>query len=85
MQKLFIYFGNQLTFFVLSLENISSHSKCCLFILLMVSFAVQNLLGLFESKLFIFVFISIILRIRVKEDLAVICVKDCSVSKIVYF
>ena len=45
--------------------------------LLMVSFAIQNLLGLFESQLFIFVFIFI--TIGQKKDLAVIHVKGvCS-------
>ena len=37
------------------------HSMCYLFILLMVSFAVQKLLSLIRSCLFIFVFISITL------------------------
>ena len=40
---------------------ILSHSKCCLFILSVVSFAVQKLLSLISSHLFIFVFISITL------------------------
>ena len=38
--------------------NIFSHSVCCLFILLMVSFSVQKLVGLNRSHLFIFAFIS---------------------------
>ena len=41
--------------------NIFSHSEGCLFILLMVSFAVQKLLSLVRSHLFIFVFILITL------------------------
>jgi len=41
--------------------NISSHSEGCLFILLMISFAVQKLLGLIRPCLFIFVFIFITL------------------------
>ena len=41
--------------------NIFSHSKGCLFILFMVSFAVQKLVSLIRSHLFIFVFIVIIL------------------------
>jgi len=41
--------------------NIVSHSVSCLFILFMVSFAVQNLLSLIRSHLFIFVFIFITL------------------------
>ena len=44
------------------LANIFSHSVGCLFILFMVSFAVQKLLNLIRFHLFIFVFISIVLR-----------------------
>ena len=44
-----------------SFTNIFSHSECCLFILFMVSFAVQNLLSYIRCYLFIFVFISITL------------------------
>ena len=43
---------------VVSFANIFSHSEGCLFILFMVSFAVQKLLSLIKSHLFIFVFIS---------------------------
>ena len=39
--------------------NIFSHYEGCLFILFMVSFAVQKLLSLIRSHLFIFVFIFI--------------------------
>ena len=46
---------------VASFANIFSHSVGCLFILFMVSFAVQNLVSLIRSYLFIFVFISIAL------------------------
>ena len=46
---------------VASFENIFSHSEGCLFILFMVSFAVQKLLSLIRSHLFIFVFIFITL------------------------
>ena len=42
--------------------NISSQSVGCLFILFMVSFAMQKLLSLIRSHLFIFVFIFITLR-----------------------
>ena len=41
------------------LANIFSHSEGCLFVLCMVSFAVQKLLSFIRSHLFIFVFISI--------------------------
>ena len=44
---------------VASFANIFSHSEGCLFILFMVSFAVQKLLSFVRSRLFIFVFISI--------------------------
>ena len=46
---------------VVSCANIFSHSEGCLFILFIVSFAVQKLLSLIRSHLFIFVFISITL------------------------
>ena len=46
---------------VVSFAIISSHSEGCLFTLLIVSFAVQNLLRLIRSHLLIFVFISITL------------------------
>ena len=46
---------------VVSFANIFSHSECCLFLLFMVSFAVQKLLSLIKSHLFIFVFISVTL------------------------
>ena len=46
---------------VVSFAVISSHSKDCLFTLLMVSFAVQKLLSLIRAHLFSFVFISITL------------------------
>ena len=44
---------------VASFPNTFSHSEGCLFVLLMVSFAVQELLSFIRSHLFIFVFISI--------------------------
>ena len=44
---------------VASFANIFSHSEGCLFILFMVSFAVEKLLSLIRSYLFIFVFIPI--------------------------
>ena len=46
---------------VTSLANIFSHSVGCLFVWFMVSFAVQMLVSLIRSHLFIFVFISIAL------------------------
>ena len=44
---------------VVSFANIFSHSEGCFFVLFMVSFAVQKLLSLIKSYLFIFGFISI--------------------------
>ena len=44
-----------------SFANIFSHSEGCLFVLLIVSFAVQKLLNFFRFHLFIFVFIFITL------------------------
>ena len=46
---------------VASFANIFSHSEGCLFVLFMVSFAVEKLLSFIRSHLFIFVFISITL------------------------
>ena len=46
---------------IVSFANIFSHSEGCLFILFMVSFAVQELLSFIRSHLFIFVFISVTL------------------------
>ena len=54
---------------VASFANIFSHSEGCLFVLFMVSFAVQKLLGFIRSHLFIFVFISISLGGRSKRIL----------------
>ena len=54
---------------VISFANIFSHSIGCLFILLMVSFAVQKLLSLIRSHLFIFAFISFALGHRSRKNL----------------
>ena len=47
-----------------SFAYIFSHSECCLFVLFIVSFAVQKLLSLIRSHLFIFAFISFALGDR---------------------
>uniref|UniRef100_A0A8D0J618 Uncharacterized protein n=1 Tax=Sus scrofa TaxID=9823 RepID=A0A8D0J618_PIG len=61
LQKVFINFEiNPLS--VDSFANIFSHFVHCLFILFRVSFAVQKLLSLMKSHLFIFVFTVITLR-----------------------
>ena len=54
---------------VASFANIFSHSVCCLFVLLMFSFAVQKLLSLIRSNLFIFVFIFFTLGGELKKIL----------------
>ena len=59
---------------IVSFANIFSHSEGCLFVLFMVSFAVQKLLRLIKSQLFIFVFISVTLGGGSKKDLAVVYV-----------
>ena len=59
---IFLYTNNELISHnpvsVISFANISSHSVDCLFVLSMVSFAVQKLSNLMRSHLFIFAFIS---------------------------
>ena len=57
---LYIFEINSLS--VASFTIIFSHSEGCLFTLLIVFFAVQKLLSLIRSHLFIFAFISITLR-----------------------
>ena len=68
---------------VVSFAIIFSHSKSCLFTLLIVCFAVQKLLSLIRSHLFTFVFISITQR-WVIEDLALIYVMECSAYVFLY-
>ena len=59
---------------VTSFASIFSHSVGFLFVLFMVSFAVQKLLSLIRSHLFIFVFTFITLGGGSKKDLAMIYV-----------
>ena len=59
MSYLYIFEINSLS--VASFTIIFSHSECCFFTLLIVSFVVQKLLSLIRSHLFIFAFISITL------------------------
>ena len=54
---------------VASFANIFSHSEGCLLVLFMVSFAVQKLLSLLRSHLFIFAYISFALGDRSKKIL----------------
>ena len=72
---LLVYFGDY-SISVASFEIIFSHSEGYLFIVCIVSFAVQKLLSLIRPHVFIFVFISI--RKWVKEDHAAVYVKECS-------
>ena len=58
--------------------QVFSPSEGCLFVLFMASFAVQKLLSLMKSPLFIFVYISITLGGGSIEDLALIYVIECS-------
>ena len=51
---------------VISFANIFSYSVACLFILLMVSLAVQKLLNLIRSYLFMFAFVSFKRQIKKK-------------------
>ena len=55
--------------FVISFANIFCHSVGCLYILSVVSYAVQELLSLIRSHLFIFAFISFALGDRSKKIL----------------
>ena len=61
---------------VTSFANILSHSVCCLFVLFMVPFAVQNLLSLIRPSLFIFVFIFITLGGRTEKILLQLMTKS---------
>ena len=67
MRCLYILEINPLS--VASFAIIFSHSEGCLFILFIVSFAVQRLLSLIRNHLFIFVFISITLGAESKRIL----------------
>ena len=60
-----------------SLAKIFSHSVGCLFVLFRVSFAVQKLLSLMKSHLFIFVFIVSTLGGGSEKMLAVVYVGEC--------
>ena len=60
---------------VATFENIFSLTIRCLFDLLIVSFAVQKLLSLIRSHLFIFAFISFALRDSSKKKIATIYVR----------
>ena len=57
---------------VTSFANIFYHSVGCLFVLLMVPFAVQKLLSLIRSHLFIFAFVSFALGDRSPQNIATV-------------
>ena len=73
---LYILVFNPLSF--VSFANTFSYSEGCLFILFIVSFAVQTLLSLIRSHLFIFCFYFHYSRRWVKKIFAVIYVKEYS-------
>ena len=64
---------------VTSFASIFSHSIGCLFVLLMVSFAVQKTLSLIRPHLFIFAFISFALGDRSKKILLLLMSKSAYV------
>ena len=57
---------------VVSFTNIISHSVGCLFVLVMVSFAVQKLSSLIRVHLFIFAFIFLCFRRQTQKNIATI-------------
>ena len=57
--------------------SVLSHPVCCLFVLLMVSFAVQKLLSLIMSRLFVFISITVGDR-QQQKNIAAIYVRECS-------
>ena len=90
LHELFVYFEiNSLS--VISFVSIFFHSEGCLFVLFMISFAVQRLLGLIRSHLFILVFIfvtlgggsrKILLQFMSKSVLAVFSSRSFIVSSL---
>ena len=69
--------------FTISFANMFSHSVVCLFVLWMVSFAIQKLLSLIRSHLFLFAFMSFALENRSKTIALCQCqnliyVRECS-------
>jgi len=78
LYELLVYFGNS-PLSVVAFGIIFSHSEGWLFTLLLVSLAVQKLLSLIRSHLYTFVLFCYFRR-WVIEDLALICVIDCSAS-----
>ena len=83
----FLYILEINPLFVASFVNIFSHSKCCLFILCMVSFPMQKTLNLIRLPLFLFSFFitigggskRILLQFVAKSSLPMIFSKSCIV------
>ena len=78
---------------VISFTNTFSHSLSCIFILLMVSFAVEKLLSSTTSHLFIFPFASfalgdrskkVLLRFMSKSVLPMFSCRGCIVSSLIF-
>ena len=74
----YLYMLNINHLLVMSFANIFSHSVGSLFVLLMVPFAVQKLLSLIRSHLFICSFVSFALGEGSKKNIATISVTECS-------
>ena len=74
----FLYMLYIISLSIIEFANIFYHSVSCLFILFMISFAVQNLFSLIRSHLFIFVFYFHYSRRWIEKELAVVGVKECS-------
>ena len=71
---------------VASFANIFFHNVGCLFVLFMVSFAMQKLLSLIRSNLFIFVYFFHYYRRWIQNDIAMIYVRvSCLSHKYVKF
>ena len=70
---------------VISFKNSFSHSVACLFILSVVSFALQKLLNFTRSHLFIFAFISFALGDRFPQNIATWNFSESPVVKTPYF
>src|SRR5574337_853230 len=63
---------------VTSFANIFSHSVGCLFILFMISFAMQKLLSLIRSHLFIFALFPLLKKTDQKRFYCNLCQSVCS-------
>ena len=69
----YLYMLDINTWLVMAFANIFSNSVCCVFVLLMVSFAVQKLLHLIKSHLLIFCFYFHYSRRRVQKNCCDLC------------